>query len=144
MIVHKPEEPIAILIFPWAGSRPEVIDSENLTKEEVDVLASWQAITDNNDGLKGKIDRVDEWLLEGDFTEIIDPKIGVMVTKAGQFGIAVGFPVYRILKPDPIIWFTNKVSQLREAGWQLRGFIAASLDSGLVKNGYTKVVVEEG
>lgn len=112
----------ALLIFPYAGIYPTPVDPENPTQEEQDAIDAWEAIIENNIGLKAKIDHVEDWLLDGDFEEIIEPEQGVRVTKAGQFGTAVSFPMVRILKLDPTTWFTNKIQQLRDNGWSLRGY----------------------
>ena len=133
----------ALLIFPYAGIRPVCADFENCTVEEQISIDEWQAITDNNNGLKAKINKVENWLLDGIYIDISNPKKGQLVIKAGILGIANSFPMKRILKPNPTQWFINKVAVLRATGWQLRGWATDNWYQELINRGYEKLVVEE-
>ena len=132
----------AMIILPVVGDSPSCVDPENCTVEELEAIAAWQDAYDNLWDLYAKIQKAEDWLIEGECVDIVYPGKGVLVTKAGQYGTAVWFLMDRILKPDPTTWFVEKVAAMRANGWNFRGYATDDPHQELADRNYVIVETE--
>ena len=136
-------ERYALIILPVVGGSPVCVDPENCTGEESEAISAWQDDYDNLWGLYAKIKKAEDWLIDGEYVDIVYPGKGVLVTKAGQYGTAVWFLMDRILKPDPAVWFITKVAAMRDAGWIFRGYATDDPHQELLDRNYVIVGSEQ-
>ena len=133
-------------IIPIVGDYPTPVDPENPTAPEQTLIDEWQARKDNADALYGKIERAEDWLLDGRYEDIINQNKYVEVAHAASpdvNGAAHWFPLDRIIGKDGYAggasqWVTDKVATLRLT-YELRGWVVDDPHDNLATRGYTIV-----